>query len=310
MVLIPFFILAQNQDEDIHKMDHGSNEVTWHTYATDGPALCFAISPTHLWFSNGNAVGNYDLKTNHKAMYPTLGDIPASGIKTIGADENGDVWFGGNNGVILYSENKFSLFTKKDGLSDNTINKIKCISNSVWIGTNNGITEYVNRSWITYTTAQGVCGNNIRDITSDNQGTVYFATNNGIAYFNNNTWSKFDRSNGTSSNNVKAIGYDSRTEVLWAAMGVADVDNYNGKEWNTYMDIQENIVSIMTDTQSRIWFGSMNGITKYNGFAWVTDPKKIGFSAAQVTDMYRDNKGDLFFAVESGIMHMKNPYPF
>ena len=76
------------------------------------------------------------------------------------------------------------------------------------------------------------------------------------------------------------------------------------------MDIQPDITCIMVDSQSRIWFGAMTGVLKYNGFEWVTDPAKVGFPAAVVNDMYRDSAGDLYFALDNGILHMTNPYPY
>ena len=123
-------------------------------------------------------------------------------------------------------------------------------------------------------------------------------------------WKKYNESSGLSSNDAKAIAFDDRQGILWAAVGEMDVNSYNGKEWSTYMDIQVGISCIMSDTQSRIWFGSESGALKYNGFEWLTEPAKIGFPAAVVNDMYRDGKGDLYFAIESGVLHMANPYPY
>jgi ligand-binding sensor domain-containing protein len=76
------------------------------------------------------------------------------------------------------------------------------------------------------------------------------------------------------------------------------------------MQIQEGITCIMTDTQSRIWFGHAEGLFKYNGFEWVYDPKKVSVPATSVAAMYRDSKGDLWFGLDTGILHMTNPYPF
>ncbi len=294
----------------VDSMFYGDNSIEWKIFDTEGPASAFAVSNTQVWYSTGEAVGLYNRKTNKKRAYPRLGDAPASGIKTIALDNQGGVWFGSDNGITLLRNKKFKHFTKDNGLSDNVVNKIKYLSGAIWVATGNGISRYISGSWNVYTTSEGVCGNKVRDITADDKGNVYFATNKGIAMFTGSSWKKYDMNSGLSSNDVKAVAYDSRKGVLWAAVGEQDVNNLEDKEWNTFMDIRPEITCIMTDTQSRIWFGSTSGILKYNGFEWVTDPAKIGFPAAVISQMYRDSKGDLFFAIETGVLHMTNPYPF
>ena len=73
----------------------------------------------------------------------------------------------------------------------------------------------------------------------------------------------------------------------------------------------DNLVAIMVDTQSRIWFGSSSmGLLKFNGDEWVNDPHKNGISAAQVNALQRDSGGNLWFATDKGLLRMNNPYPY
>ena len=306
-LFLPVMVGAQTVRD---KMDHGDNTVSWRVYDTKGAAVTFAIEGTNLWYSIGSAVGLFDLKTNKERLYPKLGAIASAGIKTIAGDKRGGIWFGGGEGATLFKNGKFKTFTEDKGLSNNTVNKIYYASGDVWIGTENGVTRYKNGSLTVYTQKDGLCGNQVRDITSDDRGAIYFATNKGIAVLRGSQWKKYNANSGLSSNDVKAIAYDDRKGELWVAVGEMDVNSFDGKEWNTYMDIQIGIMCIMVDTQSRVWFGSEAGALKYNGFEWLSDPAKIGFPAAVVNDMYRDGKGDLYFALESGVLHMKNPYPY
>ena len=115
---------------------------------------------------------------------------------------------------------------------------------------------------------------------------------------------------GLSWNDVKALAQDSRKNVIWAAVGEKDVNCFENGKWNTYMEIQPGITSIMVDTQSRIWFGSETGLLKFNGDEWISDPKQLGIPAAQVFSLHRDNGGNLWFAMESGVVRLANPYPF
>lgn len=307
-LLLPFVVWAQTVTET---MDYGESDIQWRVYETDGMVIAFTVSTSCIWFSTGNTVGAYDLKTNQKRAYNNLGDVSSAGIKTIYGDNKCGIWFGGDNGAVLYKNEKFKSFTKKDGLSHNKVNKILCTSSGVWFATASGVSRYHKGTWKVYKEEDGLCGNKVRDIAADDKSTLYFATNKGVAVFDGYKWKKYNTNNGLSSNNAKAIAYDTRKKEIWVAAGEQDVNHYSGKKWNTYMDILMGITCIMADTQSRIWFGSAeSGVYKYNGFEWISEPAKIGFPAALVNDMYRDNEGDLYFALESGILHMKNPYPY
>ncbi len=300
-------LFAQNVTQE---MDYGDNSIEWRIFESEGAVTAFTVVSGTIWYSTGVSVGELDMKTNKSRAYPTLGSASGEGIKTIAHDGRKGVWFGGVEGAIFYANNKFTTYTKENGLADNAVNVIYCTGGSVWVGTENGLSQLQGSSWKSYTVKDGLCGNKIRDITDDGKGGVWFATNKGIAGYTSGQWKTFDVKSGLSSNDVKAIAYDTRKKEMWAAAGEQDVNNYNGKEWNVFMDIMPGLTSIMSDTQSRIWFGSTSGIIKYNGFEWVTDPAKVGFPATLVNDMYIDNKGDLYFALENGVLHMKNPYPY
>jgi ligand-binding sensor domain-containing protein len=76
------------------------------------------------------------------------------------------------------------------------------------------------------------------------------------------------------------------------------------------MEVAEGVIAIMADTQSRIWIATASGLMKFNGEEWISDPQKIGITAAQVAQMTRDEKGNLWFGMESGVLKLDNPYPY
>ena len=55
---------------------------------------------------------------------------------------------------------------------------------------------------------------------------------------------------------------------------------------------------------------SETGLLKFNGDEWITDSKQLGIPAAQVQQLYRDEGGNLWFATETGVVKLNNPYPY
>ena len=288
---------------------YGDNTIEWRVIEAGEPVLAFAKSGNILWYSTATQAVKYDMRTNSKTAYSKLGTTDAVGIKSI-AHDDGIFWFGNQSGVLMNKKDQFTLYSKENGLSDNLVNVVYSFQNQVWVGTNKGINLYQNGAWKSITTAQGLAGDVVNAIINDSKGNVWIGTTQGITVYSNGSMKKYDASSGLSSGMVNALGYDARKNEIWAAVGEQDMNSFDGKKWNTYLDIFPQVVCIMGDTQSRIWFGSKEGIVKFNGFEWLTEPGKVGFPAAMVNCMFKDVNGDLFFAIEKGILHMKNPYPF
>lgn len=297
-------ILAQDS------VSFGNSAIEWKVYETEAPVVAFGYTPTGIWYSTGEMVSLYDTKSTKKTPYPKLGKLESAGIASIAVDNKGGVWFGGENGAVYLKGGNYTVYNAKKGLPSNKINRIKVDGVKTYFCTDKGVAIYNNGNFNTYTTANGLASDNVADVAFDGKGGAWFATDKGISFFNEVSWKTYNTDNGVSFDEIKAIAYDPRLGHVWCAAGPMDVCGYDGKEWNGYMDIQEGIISIMVDTQSRIWFGSSYGVLKYNGDAWITEPAKIGFPAAQVLDMFRTKEGDLLYGMERGILHMKNPYPF
>ncbi|MBD3390444.1 MAG: hypothetical protein GF418_00375 [Chitinivibrionales bacterium] len=296
----------------VDSMDIGDNTMNWRSFVTDEPAVAFAQSKGRLWYATASGAGYYSVKTNAKQVLTSIAGLPTQGITSMAADSRGGVWIGTPQGAAYTGDGQsFKAYTKKDGLADDAVTVIHAARDgSVWIGSPKGVAVYRNGSLTVYSTAQGMCGNDVRDIASNKQGTVFVATNGGVAVYKAGQWSRHDQSTGLSSNDVRAVAWDGRKEHLWVAVGESDINSFNGKKWEDFMDVQEGVACIMVDTQSRVWVGSGDGIIKYNGFEWVYDPAKMPFPAAMCSSMHRDSGGNLWFAIDTGVMRLQNPYPY
>ncbi len=255
-----------------------------------------------------NTVGSHngELRT-----FQDLGGIPASEATCIAVDNAGTVWIGTSSGLVMRAKETFKVFKKESGLSDTAINKILCTkSGTMWVATGNGVSKYQGGAWTAYGTKDGLAGDNVHDLTEGPDGTIWFGTNRGISKFDGATWTTYTMKTGLSWNDTKAITYDARTGIIWAAVGDKDINSFNGKSWRVFMEIGDGIDAIMADTHSRIWIGTASGLIKFNGDEWVSDPQKVGITASNVTQMFHDEKGNLWFGMEKGVLKLNNPYPY
>jgi ligand-binding sensor domain-containing protein len=306
---VVFFAAAVSAVTD--SVDYGNNTMEWRRFDADEPVVSFTESRGALWYATSSGVGVYAAKTFARSMVASLGGFAAEGVNDIVSDTKSGIWFATGEGAAYTSDGKqFTNYSADNGLCNNNVKRILISADgTVWAGTEKGVSAFKAGAWKSYALADGLCGMNIRDIATDGKA-VYFATNNGIAVYSSDKWSKYDKASGLSSNDVKTIACDVRKGEIWAAVGLSDVNTFDGKTWNVFMDVQEGILCIMTDTQSRIWVGSSSGFIKYNGFEWVYDPAKMPFAAAQCSRMNCDDSGNLWFAIEAGVIKLNNPYPY
>lgn len=308
---LAFFATAQEEDEVKADSIVYEKPTEWQIFAADAPVTAFTVQGNLLWYATEQTVFSSSLKSKDVRNYSTLGSIPGSGVTCMSTDASGNVWIGGQNGVAVRKGNKFTSYTTENGIPDNSVNALLATSDGkVWIGTNNGAAVFQNGEWKVYNTEKGLAHNKVNALMADKKGSIWFGTEKGISVFDGTTWKVHDMKSGLSWNSVKALAKDPRKGTIWAAVGEKDVNCLSNGKWNTYMDIMPDIRDIMVDTQSRIWFGSPNGYIKFNGDSWVSDPKKNGVPAAQVRKMNRDKNGNLWFAIETGVLRLSNPYPF
>jgi len=284
----------------------------WREFRSEGPSVCFTVQGSILWQATEHKVTS--VNTARKAAsttLSTLGSISSAGARAMATDSQGTVWIGTGDGLAMGKGTSWQVFTKESGLPASKINAL-CPTQEgrMWVGTDEGLAMWDRGAWKVWTKGKELRGNEVKTITTDHRGGVWVGTNMGISVLYNGAWTSHSMDNGMSWNDTRALAYDERKQVMWAAVGSADVNCYDGKAWMVYTGVQEGIVCIMVDTQSRVWLGTSAGLMKYNGEEWVTDEAKLGVPAKLVTQMLRDRSGNLWFACEKGVVYLKNPYPF
>ena len=285
--------------------------IEWRVFASGAPVKAFALQKDLLWYVTQDGVFSTNLKKSELQNFPKLGNLPSSDITCVVADQSGKMWFGGKNGIAVRTGSAFINYTTENGLPDLNINTIAAANDGgVWVGTDSGAAVFQDNQWKVFNSANGLAGNKVSAIVFDKNGAVWIGSEKGISVFDGTSFTIYNMKKGLSWNNVKALTVDQKNGTVWAAVGDKDVNCFEGGTWKVFMEIQPDITSIMVDSHSRVWFGSATGILKFNGDEWITEPSQIGVPAKEVFQMYREGNGNLWFAMENGVVKLANPYPF
>ncbi len=150
--------------------------------------------------------------------FPTINEIQNK-IRCILEDSSGNIWIGGNNGLIEFNPAKF--ISKPDSFVHYSFDKSKSYSlsnneikalyedanHNIWLGTSgSGISlmqkEGKFKTFKHYSTENGLINNVIQAITADNDNNIWISTEAGISKLNTSTFvfDNFSFSNNWASN--------------------------------------------------------------------------------------------------------------
>ena len=242
---------------------------------------------------DGKVFTNYTIKENLRRYHSF----------SILEDRRGNLWFGMiGGGLYKFDGTNFTNFTTSDQIGGNTImSMVEDNSGNIWFGTNNGLTVYNGISFITYSKQQGLNSNTISNLEKDQSGNIWVSTPEGVNLYNGNTFLNFKNAEGHSFNNVIYIKED-KNKTLWISCqdGLIKYDgkkftslfqNFSGNiyedkkgnmwltssdgkemslvkyDGNSFLKIKSStqVFGIDEDLAGNIWFGTANGVLKYDG---------------------------------------------
>jgi ligand-binding sensor domain-containing protein/serine phosphatase RsbU (regulator of sigma subunit) len=198
-----------------------------------------------LWIGTNDGLNKFDGESF--THYTTAQGLTSNDIKSVAQDSKGNYWIATVAGLNKLTDNSVIHFTEKDGLSSNNIRSmLKAGNDDIWIGTiEKGLNIYDGKKLTIYTTKEGLSDNTIRSIVEDKPENLpkemngfWLSTDNGIDHIliGNKHFSDTD----TIQKEVQIVVY-SRGDGLKA------------------VDFCSN--SAFQDSKSRIWWGSVKGLT-------------------------------------------------
>lgn len=138
-------------------------------------------------------------------------------IRCVAADDN-NVWVATDRGASRYikQEDKWTHYTKSEGLSSDDVLSISIDSNLVWFATRDGVSQYDTESskWKTYKKKDGLSNDIVQCIAVDGNY-VWFGTESGLNRYDKriDSWALRSKKDGLSTNNVKSIAVEG--EYVW-----------------------------------------------------------------------------------------------
>jgi ligand-binding sensor domain-containing protein/signal transduction histidine kinase len=192
-------------------------------------------------------------------------DGPAGFVSAFLNDSGGEFWLGSYAGLSRFADGKFTPQEGQEGSSYRVFALFEDAEKSVWVGSEEGLTRLTPKTFRTYTRRDGLTLNTIVTVCASRDGGVWVGVwGGGLNRIQDGTITSFGKAEGLSSEFVMAM-CEGRDGSLWVGADYGNALNRikNGKV--TLFDRQEGLVpgahtALLEDAEGRLWIGSRNGL--------------------------------------------------
>lgn len=268
-------------------------------------------------------------------------DLPGDIVKAVFVDEHGHKWFGTNQGLAMFDDNTWVIYTDvtEHTVADNTINDIEYqlsqYGSELWIGTVNGITVAAyDVDGITAATSYRsgdedvtLVSNIINAVTLDSANVRYFGTDSGLAVFAGQTWLYFNDNSDPEIPDIKILSLAAEEDSIYIGLkggsginaeGIAriqnKVDGYTGASTYVYpYNVPSaEVFAVFVDSKGYRWFGTGYGIARHILLKGKDDGKDMlissenGLAGDSVYAINEDPGKNMWFGTNHGVSKMNS----
>ena len=236
----------------------------------------------NFWFSSvGSGVYYYD--GTSFLNFTTTNGLASNTVSDIYVDSKDNIWFSTASGASRYDGQFFQNFTTTDSPLNNDVNAIiEDNTGKFWFGTRGNLYNFDGTSF-TIVTHEGRPFKNVRSIIEDKNGNIWLAGNDGLWSYNGNTFTNFTKKfvgfvyedkigniwTSTNSANTKKLVNDlpsNNNESLWTISRYNKNSLHNNEALPEIIKTNEAMIfGIMEANDHGIWFGTLNGVYRYDG---------------------------------------------
>ncbi len=196
---------------------------------------------------------------------PSRLPLPSGTVQTLYEDPSGDIWIGFDGGGMgRVHQGKLRVFTRKDGLADNSVFAFSSDGDSgLWIGTARGLSHWSHGVITASGPGDVLAGRDIRSLRLASDGTLWIGTNGqGLAHRDSTGTFLLTRKSGLSSDSIFAIVED-RQGALWIGTTGGGVDRIYKGRVGTYGSKEglsgDDVWALTFDREGSLWIGSAGG---------------------------------------------------
>ena len=259
-----------------------------------------------LWIGTYHGLVKYN--NNKFTVFTTEQGLTSNIINTIIQDKSGALWIGTQQGGITIFENNVfkKLITKNTTIPYNINSLHQDKTGTIWISTTKGIKWYKNEKIQEPNNSLNEVKNSVTSkFYSKESNELWISTRGkGLYKYKNKILTNYNKENGLLENNISTVFKDMQG-VLWIGGDTKGLVRLYKNEFNYLNSKQKQIVSITSDNQGNLYFGTSNsGLNILKDGPITSYTTKDGLSHDIVYSVFEDNDNNLWIGTDGGGLNL------
>lgn len=263
----------------------------------------FCESEGNLWIGTAESL---DLRK--KEGITTYAPAENRPVRVLFKDQQGTVWMGFIGGLGCLRDGKFTLYTREDGLPDNTISAIfQDHHGDLWVGTYGGLCRFAGGKFVVEKDQRNTFYDRVNAICEDHEGNIWVGTRDALHELRVKHFTTFTRQEGLAHNNIMSVLEDRKGNIWMGTWGGA-LNRLNESGVSTYSYEGSSIdlvLGIFEDRDGSLFFGTdytSGAFRMKNGVIDRLWGKKEGAQNPAVRLIWRDREENLWFGTDNGLL--------
>lgn len=168
-----------------------------------------------------------------------------------------------------------------------------------WIAGRKGISHYDGTFFTQYMSNKGLPAGNIRSILEDSKGNIWFYPKwYGLCKYDGDSLTVFTEKSGLMSNQVYNIKEDHKGNIWWGS--VYGLTKYDGETATHYYLGKEKYTRLCIDHKGDIWTFAGQKVLRFNGENWINYDLKENDLELDVSTIFEDSNKHIWFSFKNG----------
>lgn len=259
-----------------------------------------------VWFGTKGGICYYD---NGEFKMPDSTIAQPQNVSHIFMDKRGRLWFSTfGEGVYCYNGREFKNYTTANGLINDWIRSaIEDSDGNIWFASKFGLSKFDGKSFMQFTEAEGLPVDNTNVVFEDQERNIWIGSDGkGLCKFLGETFTYITTKDSLSGNIVMSILEDQDQRFWFSTFGKGITKKERGKTTVYSIDqegLNNNIIwaSLKDRNNNHLWFGTSDGVSRYDGKSFKNYGVQDGLSARIVYSICQDHAGNLWFGTSKGV---------
>lgn len=256
------------------------------------------------WFGGVNSITKFDGRNWTNYIIPQL---EGTSVSSMAIDKYGSIWFVNQYGQKLFkfnSDETVELMDEAEEPSKISVTGDK--DGNIWYCLLNGIVKYDGPEPTYYKFPDNLeITSDIEEfkcIATDNYGVVWIGNDN-LASFDGKDWKQYKIEAEIQLYEIHSIKADKENNIWVGAHGIVKITGSEIQAFSLqdYDVLNQYVYSIAIDSNDVKWFGTLNGVFRYNNSEMKLIAEEDGIASGSVNSITVDNKNNIWLVTDQGV---------